>query len=345
MRLLSHENVIDLLTIQKPLANEKLDIYAVFEIMETDLGSIIKSSQPLSQEHIQFFVYQILRGMKYVHSAGILHRDLKPRNLLVNENWDLKICDFGLSRAEIPEVVKAGAMTDYISTRWYRAPELLWGADNYTSAVDMWSIGWIFAELLIRRPLLPGDDTENQLELIVNCLGQPEKEFLKTFNGGRMAEIFQEMDNQNSYGDFEQIFANCDEVAIDLLKKMLKYNPEERITIEDALNHEFIGDLHYEADEPTTVPVSAFDFDFEIYDLSIEEQKELILDEIALYHSKKAQKKYVKNKKKYPSGMLYLTYGTYFNEEDNKEQEWNETAAGRTKQNSEKDKNVGHLVK
>jgi serine/threonine protein kinase len=311
LRLLSHENVIDLLTIQKPLVDERLDIYAVFEIMETDLGSIVKSTQDLSMEHIQFFLYQILRGMKYVHSAGILHRDLKPRNLLVNGNCDLKICDFGLSRANIPEMMKAGAMTDYISTRWYRAPELLCGAEIYTEAVDMWSIGCIFAELLLRHPFLPGDDTENQLELIVNCFGQPEARYLQSFNDGRMLNIFQEMENQNEEGHFNDTFANCDPVAVDLLKKMLLYDPEERITIEDALKHEFIGDLHYAPDEPTTVPVSAFDFDFEMYDLTIEEQKEIILDEIALYHSKKAQKKYVKHKKKYPMGMLHLKYGSW----------------------------------
>jgi mitogen-activated protein kinase 1/3 len=92
---------------------------------------------------------------------------------------------------------------------------------------------------------------------------------------------------------------------------MLRYNPVERITIEEALNHEFIGDLHYEPDEPTTVPVSAFDFDFELFDLSIEEQKSLIHDEIMLYHSRKAQKKYVSNKKKYPNGMLHLVFGDY----------------------------------
>uniref|UniRef100_A0A7S3N7K6 Protein kinase domain-containing protein n=1 Tax=Euplotes harpa TaxID=151035 RepID=A0A7S3N7K6_9SPIT len=240
--------------------------------METDLGSIVKSNNELSMDHIQFFIYQILRGMKYVHSAGILHRDLKPRNLLVNSNCDLKICDFGLSRAEIPEISKTGSMTDYISTRWYRAPELLCGAEHYTSAVDMWSIGCIFAELLLRRPFLPGDDTENQLELIVNCLGQPEPSFFQTFNDGRMAEIFQEMDSKDK-GDFEDLFLNYDPTAVDLLRKMLKYSPDERITIEEALEHEFIGDLHCEADEPTTVPVSAFDFDFEMYDLGIEEHK------------------------------------------------------------------------
>lgn len=165
--------------------------------------------------------------MKYIHSAAILHRDLKPRNLLVNANCDLKICDFGLSRAGIPEIIRAGAMTDYISTRWYRAPELLWGADNYNEAVDMWSIGWIFAELLLRRPFLPGDDTEHQLELIVDWLGQPDREFLANFHEGRMVEIFKSMDNQNEEGNFEEIFSKSDPVAVDLLKKMLNYDPDK----------------------------------------------------------------------------------------------------------------------
>jgi serine/threonine protein kinase len=305
LRLLSHENVIDLVTIQKPICRDNLELYCVFDIMETDLGSIVKSNQPLSPDHIQFFLYQILRGMKYVHSAAILHRDLKPRNLLVNANCNLKICDFGLSRAGIPEIMKAGAMTDYISTRWYRAPELLCGAGNYNEAVDMWSIGWIFAELLIRRPFLPGDDTENQLELIVDSLGQPDRQFLNTFNEGRMAEIFQEMGNQNDKGDFDEVFAKWDPVAVDLLKSMLNYDPEQRITIDQALEHEFIGDLHYEPDEPTTASVSAFDFDFEMYDLSTDDLKSLIYEEIMLYHSKKAQKKYLSNKKKFPKGMLH----------------------------------------
>lgn len=144
--------------------------------METDLGSIIKSDQELTIDHIRFFMYQLLRGMKYVHSAGILHRDLKPKNLLVNSNCDLKICDFGLSRADIPELYEAGAMTDYIATRWYRAPEILLGSENYNTSVDMWAIGCIFAELLTRKPFLPGTDSENQLKKIVEMIGSPDKE-------------------------------------------------------------------------------------------------------------------------------------------------------------------------
>lgn len=181
LRLLQHENIINLKTVLRHKQPEEKndEIYAVFECMETDLGAIIKSKQQLSVDHIQFFMYQVLRGMKYCHSAGILHRDLKPRNLLVNSNWDLKIWDFGLSRANIPELYAAGTMTDYISTRWYRAPELLFGSEDYTTAVDVWSIGCIFAELLTRTAFLPGTDTEHQLQIIIEMIGLPKAKTVK----------------------------------------------------------------------------------------------------------------------------------------------------------------------
>lgn len=105
MRLMEHENILDIKGIQLPKCREEFDdIYVVMELLETDLSSIIKSPQPLSDDHCQFFLYQLLRGMKYMHSARILHRDLKPRNLLVNSNCDLKICDFGLARADLPDL-------------------------------------------------------------------------------------------------------------------------------------------------------------------------------------------------------------------------------------------------
>lgn len=131
-------------------------------MMDTDLTSIIKSDQPLTEEHYKFFLYQLLRGLKYIHSAKIVHRDLKPRNLLVNSNCDLKICDFGLARPLFKNT-KANVLTEYVATRWYRAPELLLSAMHYTTSVDMWSVGCIFAEMLQRKPFLPGTDTKNQI--------------------------------------------------------------------------------------------------------------------------------------------------------------------------------------
>ena len=127
MRILNHENVLSIKSILKPASLAEFnELYVVSDLMETDLAQIIKSNQVLSDEHIQFFLYQILRGLKYIHSCGILHRDLKPRNLLVNSNCDLKICDFGLARANINTLMTPSAsLTDYIATRWYRAPEVI----------------------------------------------------------------------------------------------------------------------------------------------------------------------------------------------------------------------------
>ncbi len=162
MRLLRHDNVLGLSTILKPKSRKEFkEIYVVSELMETDLAQVIKSSQGISDDHIQFFVYQVLRGLKYIHSAGILHRDLKPRNLLVNSNCDLRICDFGLARADIPYFqTQSVVMTDYIATRWYRAPEVILSWKRYSTAVDMWSVGCILGELINRRPVLPGTSEE-----------------------------------------------------------------------------------------------------------------------------------------------------------------------------------------
>jgi mitogen-activated protein kinase 1/3 len=115
---------------------------------------------------VQYFLYQLLRGLKYVHSANVLHRDLKPSNLLLNANCDLKIADFGLART----TSDTNFMTEYVVTRWYRAPELLLNCSEYTEAIDVWSVGCIFMELLNRKPLFPGKDYVQQLVLITEVL-------------------------------------------------------------------------------------------------------------------------------------------------------------------------------
>ena len=120
---------------------------------------------------LQYFLYQILRGLKYIHSANVLHRDLKPSNLLLNANCDLKIADFGLART----TSETDLMTEYVVTRWYRAPELLLNSSEYTSAIDVWSVGCIFAEIMTREPLFPGKDYVHQLKLITEVCSQTER--------------------------------------------------------------------------------------------------------------------------------------------------------------------------
>ena len=176
MRLLQHENVLSVKSILRPNSLEEFkELYITSDLMETDLSTIIKSKQALTDEHIQFFLYQILRGLKYQHSCGILHRDLKPRNLLVNSNCDLKICDFGLARANTDSLMTPNAqLTDYIATRWYRAPEVILSWQQYTAAIDVWSVGCILAEMIRRKPLMPAQNSAEQMKMIVNLTGSPD---------------------------------------------------------------------------------------------------------------------------------------------------------------------------
>jgi mitogen-activated protein kinase 1/3 len=166
-----HENIVSIVDMMPPTARyleDFHDVYIVADLMETDLHRIIYSKQSLSIDHTQYFVYQVLRGLKYIHSAEVIHRDLKPSNLLVNSNCDLKICDFGLARGihqPNNEAGRGGTMllTEYVVTRWYRAPEIMLACHEYSKPIDMWSVGCIFAELCLRKPYFPGDDYIDQV--------------------------------------------------------------------------------------------------------------------------------------------------------------------------------------
>jgi p38 MAP kinase len=168
-----HENIIGLLDCFAPQStlDQFADVYMVTHLMGADLNNIIKT-QKLSDDHVQFLIYQIIRGMKYVHSAGIIHRDLKPSNIAVNEDCELKILDFGLARPTENE------MTGYVATRWYRAPEIMLNWMHYNHTVDLWSVGCIMAEMLTGKTLFPGSDHIDQLTRILLLCGTPDSEFL-----------------------------------------------------------------------------------------------------------------------------------------------------------------------
>ena len=169
----------------------------------------------------------------------------KPRNLLVNSNCDLKICDFGLARPLFHNL-KANVLTEYVATRWYRAPELLLSANHYTTSVDMWSVGCIFAEMLQRKPFLPGTDTKNQIELICEYLGTPDLEHMKHIPQQSKKLIKNLPKNKKNGKDFNKLFSFANPQAIDLLKKLLTFDPEKRITVTQALAHPYLADLHLE---------------------------------------------------------------------------------------------------
>ena len=177
LRHFKHENVVSLKDLLPPPSLEGFeDVYMILDLMETDLHRIIYSRQALTDDHVQYFVYQILRSLKYLHSANVFHRDLKPSNLLLNGNCDLKVCDFGLARGVEGNNME---LTEYVVTRWYRAPEIMLSCQEYTKAIDIWSVGCIFAELLGRKPLFPGDDYIHQLQIISDVIGTASDEDLK----------------------------------------------------------------------------------------------------------------------------------------------------------------------
>ncbi|KAG8946356.1 MAPK protein hog1 [Tulasnella sp. 424] len=250
------------------------DIYFVTELLGTDLHRLL-TSRPLEKQFIQYFLYQILRGLKYVHSAGVIHRDLKPSNILVNENCDLKICDFGLARIQDPQ------MTGYVSTRYYRAPEIMLTWQKYDVAVDIWSTGCIFAEMLEGKPLFPGKDHVNQFSIITELLGTPGDDVIKTICSENTLRFVQSLPKRERI-PFNERFKTQDPVALDLLEKMLVFDPRQRIDATESLAHEYVSPYHDPTDEP--VAAAPFDWSFNDADLPVDTWKVMMYSEILDFH-------------------------------------------------------------
>ncbi|MEQ2214952.1 hypothetical protein XENOCAPTIV_024585 [Xenoophorus captivus] len=227
----------------------------------------------------------LLRGLKYVHSANVIHRDLKPSNLLVNENCELKIGDFGMARglSSHPEE-SYSFMTEYVATRWYRAPELLLSLSHYSLAIDMWSVGCIFAEMLGRKQLFPGKDYVHQLQLILSVLGTPPEGLIGTIRADRVRSYVQSLPSRTAV-PLAKLYPQAEASALDLLQAMLQFDPRERISVTEALDHQYLSKYHDADDEPSCVP--AFDFEFDKLPMNKEQIKEAILMEIQDFHKKK----------------------------------------------------------
>ncbi|KAH7420336.1 hypothetical protein KP509_13G002500 [Ceratopteris richardii] len=285
LRLLKHPDIVEIKHILLPPSSREFkDIYVVFELMEADLHQVIKANDDLTQEHYQFFLYQLLRALKFIHSANVFHRDLKPKNVLANSDCKLKLCDFGLARVAFNGSSSAIFWTDYVATRWYRAPELC-GAfySKYTTAVDIWSVGCIFAEVLLGKPLFPGRNVVNQLELITDLLGTPPPDVISRIRNDKARRYLTNM-RRKQPGSFYQKFPNIDPMAVKLLQKLLSFDAKDRPTAEQALADPYFKGLAKLEREPSSQPACRADFDFERRRINKEDVRELIYREILEYH-------------------------------------------------------------
>lgn len=283
---LKHDNITNLLDVSAfPDFSKFNTLVVVIDLMETDLTHVIRNNPQLTSDHHRYFVYQILRGLKYIHSANVLHRDLKPSNLLVNSDCDLKICDFGLAR--VPgQQEKSEFLSEYVATRWYRAPEVLLNYTNYGTAIDVWSVGCILAELILRKPLFMGSSTLEQLAIINEVLGSPTEDDLRDCTNTKARDYMDSLPKKEGI-PFDEIFTNSPTDAIDLISKMLTWDPTKRITVEQALEHPFLAKLHDPFDEPVTYPLDGFEF--ERNDVTMQELKIFMWNEVLKFHPEFSQ--------------------------------------------------------
>uniref|UniRef100_A0A665U0A3 Protein kinase domain-containing protein n=1 Tax=Echeneis naucrates TaxID=173247 RepID=A0A665U0A3_ECHNA len=245
-----HPNIVKLLNVIR--AQNDKDIYLIFEYMDTDLHAVIKKGTLLKDIHKRYVMYQLFRAFKYLHSGNVIHRDQKPSNVLLDTDCVVKLCDFGLARSlnQIQEDSGNPALTEYVATRWYRAPEILLGSARYTKGVDMWSLGCVLGEMLLGKALFPGTSTINQIEKIMSAIPHPSPEDILAIKSEYGSSVIQRMLLKPQV-PLEDLFqASVPPDALDLLRGLLVFNPDKRLTAEQALEHPYVARFHNPAKEP-----------------------------------------------------------------------------------------------
>lgn len=236
LKELQHPNIVRIQDVIH--TNKKLIL--VFEYVEQDLKKFLSSREgkPLDAILTKSLLYQLLKGIAHCHQSKVLHRDLKPQNLLVSKEGVLKLADFGLARAfGIP--VKN--YTNEVVTLWYRAPDILLGSKNYSTSIDIWSIGCIFVEMINLKPLFPGNSEQDQLKRIFKVMGTPSVEKWPTLS--ELPEWKPENFEKYPGIPLSSICPKLDADGLDLLDKLLRCNPSERITAKKSLEHPYFSDI------------------------------------------------------------------------------------------------------
>lgn len=277
-----HKNIINLIDADMVMVTPYDGLYCFQELADYDLARVIHSSVQFSEFHIKSFFYQILCGLKYIHSADVIHRDLKPGNILVTIQGVLKICDFGLARGVSPKYLKPKphSITNYVATRWYRAPELLLSKKTYNKSVDMWAVGCILAELYARRPLFIGDDQMHQATEILKILGTPSREIILKYGSSIAWQLLCPPNPQFKPVPWSEVLPFASSNSHHLLSKLLCWDTNHRFTVEQALNHDFLSSIKSLNGEEEPVCNRPFDFSFENVNFTLNDYKSLLHEEV-----------------------------------------------------------------
>jgi len=287
---LRHDNLLCLLDLPAVPSRDFEDIFLVLPYMPADLHKVIHSkSQSLSDKHVQVIITQILRALGHLHAAGVAHRDLKPANVLISHDCKVKICDFGLSRGDMqldaaadePDQVQ-GVLTEYVVTRWYRAPEVMLLPKQYTSAVDVWSVGCILGEILLRKALFQGKNHVDMVCKFAETLGTPSESELAWLPHDTDAYRFVKKVCPPSKGmSLATLLPGSSSACRDLLTGLLRWHPGQRLTAALAQEHEYLR--AYRPKEPPTPP-APFDWSFDGFRPTTENVRERLYRECARYH-------------------------------------------------------------
>lgn len=281
------------------MCQEKDELYMMMELADTDLHRLIQSSCPLTEGHIRVIMFQLLSGVKAMHDNGVLHRDLKPGNLLLNKDCELKVTDFGLARMmpkdhqrnDDVDATKAASvvspMTEYVVTRWYRPPELMLAPNGcYDGAVDMWSVGCILGELITRKPMFPGTDFMDQLTRVFKVVPIPEKDH-RGYYIEKDALKFLSSLPPAAPNALEKICKSAGPHAYDLISRLLCFNPKERMSADEALAHPFFEGVKEEWGEISPLHLGhSLEFAFETQSLPLATLRQYICNEVLAFREK-----------------------------------------------------------
>ncbi|XP_015793683.1 cyclin-dependent kinase 16 [Tetranychus urticae] len=239
LRGLKHNNIV---TLHDIIHTDKT-LTLVFEYLEQDLRQYMDHcANLLSQNNVKIFLFQLLRGLSYIHRKQILHRDLKPQNLLINDRGELKLADFGLARAKS---VPTKTYSNEVVTLWYRPPDVLLGSTHYTTSIDMWGVGCIFHEMVTDKPMFMGNNVEHQLNLIFKIMGSPSEDtwnsLFQNIKVNSNIELPDSMRIKYSHHkrSLGERIRRLDADGFDLLFKFLEYEPTSRITADAAMRHRY----------------------------------------------------------------------------------------------------------